>query len=235
MINKHLTGLVYEISAGKAVREISGLISNLILLATGKEELVIPEDKRYCNLDVYVPSSDRYIKYPLEILRLFVNDNGLVCVDCYDHGCEQYFRNPLKDRTLDDNVAILNLVRTVIGGLPSAKERFVCPCCGSEEVVYNKWDESFLCDDCRREYRIGDVRLETLRHALSPHLCETTEEKPLPVDVRIGRYRRITGCFHDPDAKIWFHVEKDGKPLEPKDIDSFSITTVRRVLKQIER
>jgi len=234
MKNKKLIGLISETSAGKAVQEISRLISDIILVATGEEQLVVPKDKRICNLDVYVPSENRYEKYPIEILRLFVDNDGLICADYYDPCCEQSFRSPLKDLTLGDNVTILTLVQDIANGLESAKEKFACPCCGSEDVIYSKWNETFLCNDCQKEYEIGNVRFETLRHALSPHLCETTEEEPLPVTVDLTDGQRITGCFHDPDARIWFHLEKDGKPLEPEDIDSFSITTVRRVIKQIE-
>ena len=216
------------------INGISNLISDLILVATGNERLQIPAVKRVCNLDVYVPSEGRYEKAPFEIRTLFVDDNGNLCIVYYDPCLANYTRDFLSDHTLDDNITILKLVRDIIKEMKETDEEFECPFCGSEKIRYNHSERTIYCDECEREYETYDIRFETLRHTLSPHLCETTEKEPLPITIDLADGRKITGCFYDPDARIWFHLEKDGKPLEPEDIDFFSITTVRRVLKQIE-
>lgn len=217
MKNKEIITPLYAERSRDLLRRIANTISDLILVTTGTEELRIPSS--------YAGASN-----PHKIWSLSVNADGILIVEMAGP-C----RMPLDTFSLHDAVDILGLVLKVLDGTERAGEEAECPFCGSQHIACKEF-EYIHCNECGSDYDTGDMRFEASRHAISSHLCGTEEGKPLPVDVPIpGTETRVTGCFHDPDARIWFNLEGDKGPLEPQDIDSFPISVVRRILHHIEK
>ena len=96
-----------------------------------------------------------------------------------------------------------------------------CPFCESSKVVIDETDGRYHCTECDSLFDDEDIRREELRHRLSPKLSDTSEEKPLLVDIPVGEDGRIIdSVFLFYDGTMWFRLKGED---EYKDIDELDI------------
>ena len=108
-----------------------------------------------------------------------------------------------------------------------------CPYCGAQEVMFFSFDNDdgafpircFHCEECDRVFSAEGWIREHIRHQLSPLLVDTDEQHPkmLSWHVLVGErdacglstleLPRVTGAFHDPEARIWFTLEGCDEPM----------------------
>lgn len=117
--------------------------------------------------------------------------------------------------------------------------KITCPYCESEN--WTKEGDRFHCNECDWMFDEEDITREDLRHKISAHLMETTEEHPRTVNVPVGEKEAVglsslelpvvIGAFHDPEAIVWFNIYGCEEPIE---FDSMDTDDLKSILEYLE-